>query len=112
MPKKAAAYYGVDIRSILAEVGRRKMVGGLEDMIIDIALDLAGQGPDLTASRPSRIASRIASAICRLIVSTFHRITEIGNCFLRIVTGPTVPHVPAVLKEGLVAYVEFDGRQP
>lgn len=41
--EKAGADYGVDPRDILIEVGRRRMVGGQEDMIIDVALDLAGQ---------------------------------------------------------------------
>ncbi len=38
--EKAAADYGLDVRSILIELGARRMVGGLEDMIVDVALDL------------------------------------------------------------------------
>ena len=39
--EKAAAEYGLDTRAILLELGRRKMVGGQEDMIVDVALDMA-----------------------------------------------------------------------
>ncbi|CAN5263395.1 4-hydroxy-2-oxovalerate aldolase [soil metagenome] len=38
--EKAAADHGLDTRAVLIELGRRRMVGGQEDMITDVALDL------------------------------------------------------------------------
>jgi 4-hydroxy 2-oxovalerate aldolase len=39
--QRAAARYGVDVGEIVLELGRRRIVGGQEDMILDVALELA-----------------------------------------------------------------------
>jgi len=41
--EKAAEDYDIDVRTILVELGERRMVGGQEDMIVDVALDLLKQ---------------------------------------------------------------------
>ncbi len=42
--QRAAQKFSLDPRDILVEIGRRKMVGGQEDMIIDVAYHLAHEG--------------------------------------------------------------------
>lgn len=44
--QRAAERYGVSQADILLELGRRKVVGGQEDMIIDVALELARKHAD------------------------------------------------------------------
>ena len=43
--ERAAERFGVDAREILVELGRRNAVGGQEDMIIDVAVELAQRKP-------------------------------------------------------------------
>jgi 4-hydroxy-2-oxovalerate aldolase len=40
---RAAERFGVSARDILVELGRRRIVGGQEDMIIDVAYEMAGR---------------------------------------------------------------------
>ncbi|MFG3704580.1 4-hydroxy-2-oxovalerate aldolase [Micromonospora sp. NPDC047670] len=41
--KRAAVKYGVPIRELLLELGRREVIGGQEDMIIDVAAELSSR---------------------------------------------------------------------
>lgn len=45
--------HGLDTRSVLVEVGRRALVGGQQDMITDVALDLAAAAAPAPGARPA-----------------------------------------------------------
>lgn len=47
----ASETYGVDTRDILIELGNRRMVGGQEDMIVDVALDMIKERDGATADK-------------------------------------------------------------
>ncbi len=66
----AAAKYGLKTVDILVELGRRRMVGGQEDMIVDVALDLlqrqgATQPRDYSGSPGRMSAGRPLSQYCK-----------------------------------------------
>ena len=48
--KRAADRYGVDSKDILLELGRRGVVGGQEDMIIDVAVELERKAAEAQAA--------------------------------------------------------------
>jgi 4-hydroxy 2-oxovalerate aldolase len=54
----ASGKYGIPTFDILTELGRRRMVGGQEDMIVDVALDLAQARDAQSARVPPSSASR------------------------------------------------------
>jgi hypothetical protein len=53
---RAAERFGVDPREIIVELGRRKVVVGQEDVIIDLAASLAGEKGAAGASARGEVA--------------------------------------------------------
>ncbi|MBB3606002.1 4-hydroxy 2-oxovalerate aldolase [Mycolicibacterium sp. BK556] len=55
--ERAADQYGLDVRDLLIEAGRRKLVGGQEDMIDDAALELISRADPENLSFGGRIGN-------------------------------------------------------
>jgi 4-hydroxy-2-oxovalerate/4-hydroxy-2-oxohexanoate aldolase len=55
--KRAAARFGVSARDILVELGRKKMIGGQEDMIEDTAMTMAKERGLLKAAQREKQAA-------------------------------------------------------
>jgi 4-hydroxy 2-oxovalerate aldolase len=51
--RRAAERFGVSETEILEELGRRRVVGGQEDMIVDVAIELAKRGGSVPAPVPA-----------------------------------------------------------
>jgi 4-hydroxy 2-oxovalerate aldolase len=65
--ERASAEYGIDVRTILLEVGRRRLVGGQEDLIVDITLDIKAQREAAAnTERDADAQRRIAPASTRI----------------------------------------------
>jgi len=50
--KEASKRFGVDVRDILIELGRRKIVAGQEDLIVDVAMNLKQKKKSETQTNP------------------------------------------------------------
>ncbi|MEY4417429.1 MAG: hypothetical protein RIQ53_4722, partial [Pseudomonadota bacterium] len=60
--KRAGAKYGIPSRDLLVELGKRKMVGGQEDMIEDTALTMVRQREAATSAAATAATAAVSAA--------------------------------------------------